>query len=164
MSEPSSRASSRLAASRRRRGGGGRGRGFTLIEALVTVAVAGVLSSIAYPSVEAQLLRARRTDALVALLQAQLAEERHRASNAGYAQLAELGLRDTSPAGHYRLQATANGSAGYELVATAVAAQARDARCRVLRLSLADGELVQASGSDATTSNGVDTNRACWSR
>jgi type IV pilus assembly protein PilE len=138
--------------------------GFTLVESLVAVAVAGVLSSIAYPSVEAQVQRARRADALVALLQAQLAEERHRANNAGYATLAELGLRDTSPAGHYRIQAAANDSGGYDLVATALAAQARDARCRVLRLSLADGALVQASGSDATAANGADANRACWNR
>nr|HET7859043.1 type IV pilin protein [Caldimonas sp.] len=139
-------------------------RGFTLIEALVGVAIAGVLSSIAYPSVEAHVQRARRADALVALLGAQLAEERHRANNAGYASLAELGLRDLSPAGHYRLQASVNASGGYELVATAVATQARDARCRVLRLSLADGTLVQASGSDASTANGSDANRVCWSR
>jgi len=141
-----------------------RARGFTLIESLVAVAVAGVLSSIAYPSVEAQLQRARRTDALVALLQAQLAEERYRANNAGYATLAELGLRDTSPSGHYRLQASTSAGGGYDLVATAVATQARDARCRVLRLSLVDGALVQASGSDATTANGSDANRVCWSR
>lgn len=141
-----------------------RARGFTLIESLVAVAIAGVLSSIAYPSVEAQLQRGRRTDALVALLQAQLAEERHRANNPGYATLAELGLRETSPAGHYRLQASASADGGYDLVATAVAGQARDARCRVLRLSLADGALVLASGSDATTANGADANRACWNR
>jgi len=141
-----------------------RARGFTLIESLVTVAIAGVLSSIAYTSVEAQVQRARRADALVALLQTQLAEERHRANNAGYATLAELGLRDISPAGHYRMQAAANASGGYDIVATALAAQARDARCRVLRLSLTDGALVQASGSDATTANGADSNRACWNR
>ena len=41
-----------------------RARGFTLIESMVALAVTGVLSSIAYPSVEAQVLRARRTDAL----------------------------------------------------------------------------------------------------
>jgi type IV pilus assembly protein PilE len=141
-----------------------RARGFTLLESLVTIAIAGVLSSIAYPSVEAQVLRARRTDALVALMQAQLAQERHRANNAGYGSLADLGLRSTSPAGHYRLESAANGSGGYDVVASAVAAQARDVRCRVLRLSLADGALVQASGSDATTANAADANRACWSR
>jgi type IV pilus assembly protein PilE len=139
-------------------------RGFTLIESLVAVAVASVLSSIAYPSVEAQVLRARRTDALVALMQAQLAEERHRANNSGYGSLADLGLRDTSPGSHYRLQAAVNASGGYELTAGAAGAQARDRNCRYLRLSLVDGTLVYASGADATTANGADANRACWSR
>jgi type IV pilus assembly protein PilE len=139
-------------------------RGFTLIESLVAVAVAGILSSIAYPSVEAQVLRARRTDALVALMQAQLAEERHRANNASYGSLADLGLREPSPAGHYRLQVVTNGADGYDLIAGAVAAQARDAKCRYLRLSLADGSLAYASGSDTTTANGAEANRACWSR
>ena len=135
-----------------------------LIESLVAVAIAGVLSSIAYPSVEGQVLRARRTDALVALMQAQLAQERHRANHSGYGSLADLGLRDTSPAGHYRLQAAPNATGGFELLAGAVAAQARDVKCRYLRLSLADGALVQASGDDATTANGADANRACWNR
>ena len=62
------------------------------------------------------------------------------------------------------MQAAANASGGYDIVATALAAQARDARCRVLRVSLTDGALVQASGSDATTANGADSNRACWNR
>jgi type IV pilus assembly protein PilE len=139
-------------------------RGFTLIESMVALAVAGVLSGIAYPSVEAQVLRARRTDALVALMQVQLAEERHRANNASYASLADLGLRNTSPSGHYRVQAAPNESGGYDLVAGALAMQARDAKCRYLRLSLVDGALVYASGSDATTANAAAANRACWSR
>ena len=39
--------------------------GFTLIETMVTIGIAGVLSSVAYPSIEGQLMRARRSDALV---------------------------------------------------------------------------------------------------
>jgi type IV pilus assembly protein PilE len=141
-----------------------RARGFTLIETMVTVAIAGVLSSVAYPSLEGQVLRARRTDALVALMQAQLAEERYRANNASYASLAEAGLRATSPAGYYSVQVTAAGADGYVLLASATGAQARDATCRHLRLTLADASLSYASGADATTANGADVNRKCWSR
>ena len=138
--------------------------GFTLIETLVTVAIAGVLSSVAYPSVEGQVMRARRSDALVALLQAQLAQERFRANNASYGSLVQAGVRATSPAGHYRIEVVSSDAAGFEILASAVAGQARDAKCRHLRLALVDAALTYASGSDATTANGAAANRACWSR
>ena len=138
--------------------------GFTLIETMVTIGIAGVLSSVAYPSLEGQVMRARRSDALVALMQAQLAQERFRANNASYGSLADAGVRPTSPAGHYRIAVVSSDAVGFELLASAVAGQARDARCRHLRLALADATLVYASGSDTTTANGADANRACWNR
>ena len=138
--------------------------GFTLIETLVTVAIAGVLSSVAYPSVEGQVMRARRSDALVALLQAQLAQERFRANNASYGSLVQAGVRATSPAGHYRIEVVSSDAAGFEILASAVAGLARDAMCRHLRLALVDAALTYAWGSDATTANGAAANRACWSR
>ena len=141
-----------------------RSAGFTLIETMVTVGIAAVLSSVAYPSLEGQVMRARRSDALVALLQAQLAQERFRANNASYGSLADAGVRPTSPSGHYQIEVVSSGAAGFELLASAVAGQARDARCRHLRLALVDATLVYASGSDATTANGADANRACWNR
>ncbi|MEO7056219.1 MAG: type IV pilin protein, partial [Caldimonas sp.] len=70
-------------------------RGFTLIETMVTVGIAGVLSSIAYPPLEGHVLRARRTDALVTLMQAQLAQERYRAEHRSYGSLAETGVPAT---------------------------------------------------------------------
>jgi type IV pilus assembly protein PilE len=141
-----------------------RAAGFTLIETMVTIGIAGVLSSVAYPSLEGQVMRARRTDALVALMQAQLAQERFRANNASYGSLVEAGVRATSPSGHYRIDVVSSSAAGFELLASAVAGQMRDARCRHLRLALVDAALTYASGSDATTSNPADVNRACWSR
>ena len=141
-----------------------RWRGFTLIETMIAVGIAAVLSSLAYPSLESHFLRARRTDALVALMQAQLAQERFRASNTAYGNLAQIGVRNVSVSGHYALLVTANGADGYELVASAAGRQRRDTPCQVLRLAVVGASLAYASGTDPAASNPADVNRRCWSQ
>ncbi len=141
-----------------------RTRGFTLIETLIAVGITGILSSVAYPSFAGHLQRARRTDALVSVMQAQLAEERFRADHSVYGDLAEIGLRSTSMSGYYTLQVASSSGSGYVLVATAAGAQARDTICRTLRLGVAGSNLSYTSGPDASASNPDDVNRRCWNR
>ena len=141
-----------------------RHRGFTLIESLIAVSITGVLSSIVYPSFTGHLQRAKRTDALVSLMQAQLAEERYRASHASYGGLSDIGVAGTSVSGYYSLQVAASSADGYQLVATAIGMQARDATCKTMRLAVDGADLVYASGPDAATSNADDVNRRCWNR
>ncbi len=136
--------------------------GFTLVELLIAVGVAGVLSSVAYPSFTDQVHRARRSDALVALVQVQAAQERWRAGHRDYADMAALGLPAVSPAGHYRMEVHAPGDDHYEVLAIATGAQARDAACRHLRLVLDGANLRHASGPDADTTNPPAANRRCW--
>lgn len=139
-------------------------RGFTLIETMIAVGIVGVLSSLAYPSLEGHVLRARRTDGLVALMQAQLAQERYRANNRTYGDLAEIGLRGASMSGYYTLQVTSSSIDGYEVVATATGRQARDGSCQTLRLAAYGAGVGYASGPDASASNPPDVNRKCWNQ
>ena len=138
--------------------------GFTLIEALVVCGITAILSSLAYPSFEAHVLRARRTDAMVALMQAQLAQERFRADNTVYGSLAQIGMRGSTAAGYYSLEMRNSASDAYEVVAAASGVQAHDADCRTLRLVQRGDGLVYASGPSAAASNPADVNRRCWNQ
>jgi len=107
--------------------------------------------------------RSRRADAIGALLIAQLAQERWRANQQAYGNLGDIGVAPTSSAGHYLLAASSLTASGYELLASAVGVQQRDADCRHLRLAMAGAQVAYASGPDATVANPSDLNRRCWS-
>ncbi len=139
-----------------------RARGFTLIEMLVATAITGVLSSVAYPSYQGTVQKVRRTDALVAVLQVQAAQERWRSNNAGYGSLAEIRQPAQSAAGYYTLELRNLGDNGYELLATARGAQGSDNACRTLKLAVTGLNAVQSSGANADTGNTSDANRRCW--
>lgn len=140
-----------------------RAAGFTLIEMLIAVSVASVLSSIAYPSFQGTLHKARRTDAYVALMQAQAAQERWRSNHRHYGgSVAEIGAPVRSIAGHYTLQVLDADSERYEIVAIATGSQASDAACRHLKVTMNGATVGHASGSDALVANPAAANRRCW--
>lgn len=62
------------------------GKGFTLIEVMITVAIVAVLASIAMPSYTSYIARAKRADARTQLLQAAQFMQRFYAANDQYAQ------------------------------------------------------------------------------
>ena len=66
------------------RGAGRRGRGFTLIEVMIVVAILGIVSAIALPSYRAHIDRSRRADARTQLLQAAQFMQRFYTANDSY--------------------------------------------------------------------------------
>lgn len=140
-----------------------RSAGFTLLEVMIATSVSGVLASIAYPSVSGVLLKARRSEALVAMMQIQQAEERWRSNSSRYGSLAEIGHAATAPGGHYNLAVTDPAADGYAVVAQATGAQAGDRACRYMKLTVDGAFLTYSSGETAATGNTAAANRQCWS-
>lgn len=137
--------------------------GFTLVELLIGVAIAGLLTSVALPSFERQIQQSRRADVLVASLAVQAAQERFRSQGPAYGSLPQIGLSSAAATPHYSLQITASDADGFELLAVAVGVQSRDIACRHMRLTAHAMNLTHASGPDASVGNPADANRRCWS-
>lgn len=131
--------------------------GFTLVELSIALAIAGLLLTLAWPSLREPLLRGRRADAVAALMRIQIAQEQYRAHHGRYAERLDAligAAAARSAEGLYDLALRGDGGRGYE-------ADARprpggladgDARCPVIRLLVADGR----------TSYAPD--RRCWNR
>jgi len=120
-------------------------KGFTLIELMIVVAVIGILAGIAYPSYQDYILRAKRADAKVALLEVQLAQEKYRANNTTYGTIADLGLSSTSPEDNYAIAITGNTATAYTATATPTGTHS-DSTCNVLSINASDSKT--ASGDD----------------
>jgi len=143
-----------------------RQRGVTLIELLTVMVVLAIIASIAIPSYRRYLLRAQRSDAKTALLQAQTAEEKYVLQNNLYTSdvTVALGLPGVSEHGYYNITVDAaltngDGTAGYTIRATPVpnGAQSDDADCAVFTI---DGAGVRT----ALNSGGTDNFTTCWSK
>ena len=126
--------------------------GFTLVEMLIVVTVGAILVTVALPSYQEYLRKARRSDGKEALLRLQLEQERHRANRVSYATTVGSGdnglaLVDAtgdlrrSAEGHYTVSVVSASATGYVLKADGNGSlssgrQARDGLCTVLQLTL----------------------------
>jgi type IV pilus assembly protein PilE len=66
------------------RDGAGRDGGFTLVELMVVVAIVGILGTLAYPTYAGYIVRTRRTEGQVALIEAMQRQERYRVQHNTY--------------------------------------------------------------------------------
>jgi type IV pilus assembly protein PilE len=123
---------------------GNRQNGFTLIEAMIVVAIVAILAAVAYPTYNSQVRKSRRSDATASFITIQQAQERFRANNIAYTEdLTALTVSATSPEGYYTMSITAGTATGtgYEVVATAVAgkSQVNDTGCSTLTVVVSNG-------------------------
>ena len=160
----------RLAKLRSHPGTRRRERGFTVVELMVVVAIVAIIAAIALPSYQQSVRKSRRADAVLALQQIQIGQERLRAECTSYAAgLAAARVCDPVTAANNRLlflNSLANGTGtsddglytlalsnvtatGYTATASAVAgtSQAADTgtgtNCTVLTLQVAGQNLTR---------------------
>jgi type IV pilus assembly protein PilE len=159
------------------------GRGFTLIELMIAVAVIAILAAVAYPSYQDYIRKGRRSDAIAEVSRVQQAQEKFRANNTSYSNdfsSAATGLAVvtgttavtsyTSPLGYYTITSQADASApgsAYTVTATAVAgkSQTSDTNCQCLRVawSGANASYLAASMTAGTCGSFATTNAStCW--
>jgi len=114
--------------------------GFTLMELLITVAIVGILASVAYPSYNDFIVRNNRAEAPRELVRlANLQEQLFVDSRAYTANISELGVGSTAvwetPSGLYKISSVVVNST-FTLTATAQGTQAtNDADCSAITLT-----------------------------
>lgn len=106
-------------------------RGVTLIELMMVVTILAIIAGIAVPSYRKYLLRSQRSEAKIALLQLQTAEEKYYLQNNSYTENVKdasptgLGLPGVSETGKYDITVTVSedeaGTEAQKFVATASA-------------------------------------------
>lgn len=123
--------------------------GFTLIELMITLAVAAVLASIAYPSYFSQVAKGRRGDGKQALVELAQKLERFYTERGTYAGAA-LGSSGIYPAvssgGYYALTITTQTVDGFAIAATPQGVQVGDV-CAALGYSQLGEQTVSTSAT-----------------
>ena len=134
-----------------------RSRGFTLIELMVTLAIIAIIAAIALPAFTQQMRKSRRSDAMQALSDLQLKEERWRASHATYDSIANIGGSATSQNTFYAITystpattaaCTCSTGTCYEFTAAAQGAQAGDTACASMVLKNLCGSISKTPTTD----------------
>lgn len=142
-------------------------KGFSLIELMVTVAVIGILASIAVPVYQNSVKKSRRTDAQAVLASFANAMERHFTNNTTYAG-ADAGAVPGPPAATvFPSQAPlGGGTASYNLTIESANSSSFTLRATPTNSQAGDGMLeldnTGAQRWDRNNNGGFDAGENCW--
>ena len=132
-------------------------KGFTLLELLIVVAIAGILASVAYPQYTEYVKRAARSDAMVLLLDAANKQEQYYADNRSYADdLSLINVPSKSENGYFTITVEVPDT-GTSFTITATAASgtvASDTACTTFTIT--DTGIKGSTGTSDTDD--------CWER
>ncbi len=114
-----------------------RQRGFTLLELIVVLAIVGILSLVSYPIYTHHILKTRRAQAEVALLDVAAGLERYHALHNTYvgASLANIEVNAYTENQAYQLDIANADAMDYSVQARPLGAQAADSVCGVLSIN-----------------------------
>ena len=126
--------------------------GFTIIEAMITVAIIGIIATIAWPMFEAQSTKNRRTDGITGLLAASNEMEKCYSSQSSYTGCDADG---NSPQGFYTITTDVPDAETYTLTATPLP-EFPDPSCGVLTIN--------NLGIKTRTTTDDSPLRRCWAQ
>ena len=154
--------------------------GFTLIELMITVAILGIISSVAVPSYMSYVTKSKRTEAKVEMLRTAQLQESHYVQNLSYAKAlngtAGLGFSSAShktESGLYSITTlgtptTCDGTnakpcTGYNVVAQPVSGKGQDKDDKCSKgFVINNTGLKGAKGKDDTDFTSAATIKECW--